>query len=45
MTRMKKNDEGKEENETTYYESTKFYEGKVVNDERGGENVALVEES
>ena len=38
-----KNDEEKEENETAYYESTTFNEGKGVNNERGGEDVALVE--
>ena len=40
-----KNDEEKEEDKTTYSESTKIDEGKVVNDERGVEDVALVEES
>ena len=44
MTRIK-NDEEKEENETAYYESTTFNEGKGVNNERGGEDVALVEEA
>ena len=39
-----KNDEEKEENETTYSERTTFDEVKEVNDERGGEGVALVEE-
>ena len=45
MTRMKKNDEEKEENETTDSESTTFDEGKCANDERVGEDVALVEET
>ena len=40
-----KNGEGKEENETTDSESITFNEGKVVNDERGGESVPLVEEA
>ena len=35
-----KNDEEKEQNEAIDSESTKFDEGKGVNDERGGENVA-----
>ena len=37
-----KNDEKKEENETTDSEGTKFDEGKGVNHERGGEDVVLV---
>ena len=39
-----KNDEEKEENETADSESTKMAEGKRDNDERGGEDVDLVEE-
>ena len=36
MTRMKTNDEEKEENKTTDSEITTFDEGKGVNNERGG---------
>ena len=39
------NDEEKEDNETTDYERTTFDEGKGMNDERGGEAVALVKEA
>ena len=39
----KKNDGEKEENETTYFESTRIGEGKGVNGERGGKDVALFE--
>ena len=40
-----KNDEEKEENETTDSERTKIDQGKGVNDERGGDYVALFEET
>ena len=42
MTVMKKNDEEKEENEKTDYESTTIGEVKVVKDERGGKYYSLV---
>ena len=43
MTKMK-NDEEKEENETTNSESTKIDEGKVVNNDKGVEDVTLPKE-
>ena len=40
-----KNDEEKEENETTDSENTTIGEGKGVNDERGGQYLALAEDA
>ena len=45
MKRREKNNEEKEENETTDSENTKIDEGKGVNDEEGGEDAVLVEEA
>ena len=43
LTRTKINDEENEGNETTDSGSTTFGEGKVVNNETGGKDVAFVE--